>query len=391
MKKTVLYFCVLTVLSAGCSSSGKLLEKGDYDKAIDKSIKKLVKDPNSQDDARALDKAYRLANERDLNRIKLLKSENKPENWEAIYRRYIMLDNRQEKVKRVLPLSLDNKQINYEMHDYTAEIVEAKAGTAEYYYNNGNRLMKLERKESYREAYHNYLKARQYGGSTYPDIEKHIDEAHYLGTSFVLIEVVNSSYIKLPDEFYNDVLAIDSKHLNSEWVEYHLHPAGSDVPYNYAVSLVIKQIDIAPEQIDRHEYVKERTVQDGFDYVLDRRGNVMKDSLGNDIKVPRYIDLRCRVIEKRKTKSVHIYGDVEIASLSPERILKQEPVGASSIFEDVSAFARGDLDALDEATLRLVEKQPLPFPDDMSMIFDCLEPLRLAFSDILHKNKRIIR
>jgi hypothetical protein len=381
----------IALIVTGCSSSSKLIEKGDYDKAIDKSVKKLIKDPSSQEDAVTLDKAYRLANERDINRIELLKSENRPENWEPIYHTYIRLNNRQENVKKVLPLHIGSRQINYQMKDYSSDIAESKANAARYFYDNGNRLMEMGLKDSYRDAYYNFLKAKQYGGSTFPDIEKRIDDARYFGTSRVLIEVVNNSYIKLPQEFYDNILLIDNRQLDSDWVEYYISQGGRDTEYDYVINLVIKSIEVTPEQYDRHEYVKEKTIQDGFDYVLDRRGNVKKDSLGNDIKVPRYVDLRCRVVERRQYKSAHVEGEVEYVSLNPERILKREPVGASSVFEHVSARAKGDLRALDEATRQLIKTNPLPFPDDMSMIMDCSGTLQMAFNDILRENKHLLK
>ena len=391
MRNICFFYLAILIFFTACSSSTKMLEKGDYDGAIEKSIKKLLKDPSSNEDAVTLDKAYRLANERDLNRIKLLRSENKPENWETIYKTYVLLDNRQQKVKRVLPLNIGHKTVNYQMKDFTSEIVEAKENAADYFYENGNRLMNQEIKQSYREAYYNYIKAKEYGGSKYTDIEQKIDDALYYGTSRVLVDVVNNSIVRLPEEFYSNVLMLDNKNLDKNWVEYHFNAFGNEIQCDYMVNLVVQDIKISPEQYDRHEYVKERTVQDGFDYVLDPRGNVMKDSLGNDIKVPRYINLRCRVIEKRQHKSVHINGEVEIVSLNPERTLKREPVSSASIFEHVSARAKGDLDALDEETRRLVETESLPFPDDMSMIIDCSNSLNVALHDILYENRRLIK
>ena len=48
----------------GCGSTTKKLQQGNYDAVIDKTVKKLIKKPNA-DDAAEMDRAYRLANERD--------------------------------------------------------------------------------------------------------------------------------------------------------------------------------------------------------------------------------------------------------------------------------------------------------------------------------------
>ena len=47
--------------------------KGNYDEIISRSVKKLIKSPDSNKDAINLDQAFKLANERDLDAIKFLK------------------------------------------------------------------------------------------------------------------------------------------------------------------------------------------------------------------------------------------------------------------------------------------------------------------------------
>ena len=53
------------------------------------------------------------------------------------------------------------------------------------------------------------------------------------------------------------------------------------------MNLDFRTIDISPEQINEKQIIREKVIKDGFDYVLDKRGNVAKDSLGNDIKVDK--------------------------------------------------------------------------------------------------------
>ena len=46
MKKIIPFIFILTIILAGCGSSKKQLEKGNYNAAIDKAVKQLRKDPN---------------------------------------------------------------------------------------------------------------------------------------------------------------------------------------------------------------------------------------------------------------------------------------------------------------------------------------------------------
>lgn len=55
--------------------------------------------------------------------------------------------------------------------------------------------------------------------------------------------------------------------------------------YDYEIKLCIIDIVISFEVVREREYVDSCNIQDGFEYVLDECGNVVKDLLGNDIIV----------------------------------------------------------------------------------------------------------
>ncbi len=93
MQKIFTLFLAAFCLS-GCGSTTKKLQQGNYDAVIDKTVKKLIRNPDAED-AAEMDRAYRLANERDLERIKFLKMENNPDNFDEIFSRYNMLKERQ--------------------------------------------------------------------------------------------------------------------------------------------------------------------------------------------------------------------------------------------------------------------------------------------------------
>ena len=67
MKKNLLFGFIVLFL-ASCGSVNKKLQRGDYDGVINKSVKRLIKDPEDSEDIKVLDRAYKLANERDLAR-----------------------------------------------------------------------------------------------------------------------------------------------------------------------------------------------------------------------------------------------------------------------------------------------------------------------------------
>ncbi|HEX2395076.1 MAG TPA: hypothetical protein VHI78_06995 [Bacteroidales bacterium] len=374
-----------------CSSPEKLLQKGNYDGIIEKSVKNLIKKPESSEDAMMLDKAYKLANERDLERIKYLKTENNPNTWDEMLSLYSNLKNRQASVRRVLPLHIGNETIQYQYVDYDAEIVSAKRKAADYYNSHGRKLMENKDKESYRQAYYELVRAKDYSGDSYYDLDQIINEARYLGMSRVLISVVNKTIINLPQEFSESLVAVNARELNSEWVEYYTRKMDDNVKYDYYIDIILQTINVSPDLTKDRDFIEKKKIDDGFQYVLDAKGNVMKDTAGNDIKLRKYKEIQCTVIETKQMKDCNITGEIEFISANPQALLKKQPVAAGTHFEYVSARAIGDVNALSEETKKMIEAEPMPFPNDIQMILDCTEALKKSIHDAVNYNRGTLR
>jgi tetratricopeptide (TPR) repeat protein len=388
MNKTISILFILTLLFSGCGSSKKQLQKGNYDAAIDKAVKSLRKDPNDPKQIDILTQSYKIANDQDNERIRYLKMEGRPDNWDEIYLLYKSLNDRQSLVRTVTPI-IAGKGNEFEYIDYMPEMVGAKRKAADYYYAHGNELMKVGLKDSYRQAYNEFVRAKQYVGD-YEGIDSKIDEAKYLGMSRVLITIRNSSVLKFPPEFEQDLLALDLPRLNSQWVEYHTQVLNEDTQFDYFVNVNIKNIAVSPDQTMQRDSVIKRNVEDGFTYVLDKKGNVMKDSLGNDIKQPKYKTLQCALVETIQTKACQIDGDIEVIQVNPEKVVKKDPVGAQSTFENISSRALGDLGALNQQQLERTKSSIVPFPSDIEMVLRCSESLKMAIRGAIENDRRFI-
>ncbi|MFO7369502.1 MAG: hypothetical protein R6X09_04450 [Bacteroidales bacterium] len=384
-------FILLLLVVAGCASPEKLLQQGNYDAIIEKSVKNLIKNPNNEEDAAMLDKAFKLANERDLERIKYLKTEGNPDTWDEMLSLYGNLKNRQASVKRVLPLNLNGQRIQYNFVDYDAEIVAAKRKAADYFNAHGRKLMENRTKESYRQAYYELVKARNYSGDSYPDLNQLINEAKYQGMSRALISVVNRTIINLPQEFSDGLVAVNATQLNNEWVEYYTRKTDENIKYDYYIDIVLQAISVSPDLVKDKDIIEKKTIENGFEYVLDARGNVMKDTAGNDIRIKKYKEIQCTVIESQQFKECNITGEVEFLATNPQTLLKKQPIAASIRFEHISARAIGDLNALSPEKRKLVDLEPIPFPNDIQMIIDCTQALKNSIHEAINYNRSIIR
>jgi len=390
MKKTFTFLVTVLLLSS-CGSTTKKLQQGDYDAVIDRTVKKLIRNADA-DDASQMDRAYRMANERDLDRIKFLTMENNPDNYDEIFSRYNMLKERQRQVRTVTPLNVGGKTYSYEYVDYDAAMIEAKRKAADYFYNNGKGLLENAlQKQDYREAYYQLMKASEYSGGQFENIDALIYDARMKGISRVIVEVNNQTPLKLPPQVEEDLISFDTRGLGNEWVEYHFKHVDENASYDYAVFVKLLSIMVSPDEVKDTDQIFTKNISDGFDYVLDANGNVMKDTAGNDIKLQKFREITCTLIETHQSKSVEIRGEVEIMAYHPDRLIQKEPFGATNQFEHVSARSIGDEGALTEEALKMTQAEKVPFPTDVDMVLMCTETIKPAIRNAIYANRQYIQ
>jgi hypothetical protein len=389
MKRTLGILFVAVMLMSGCGSSKKQLEIGNYDAAINKAVAELRKKPDSSKDIETLERAMNIALEQDNERIRYLKLEGMTNAWDEIYLIYRKMNDRQAAVRTVTPIRYEGRTIEWPYVDYMQEMVVAKKNAADFYYAHGQELMKNNTKESYRQAYAEFARAREYAGD-YPDIDRMMQDSHYLGISRAYVTVKNYSVIKFPDDFVQDLLALDLPRLNSEWVEYYTTLPSEDIQIDYLINVNLRTVGVSPDRQFQRDTLVKATVEDGFSYVLDARGNVMKDSVGNDIKTKKFKEIQCALIQTVQVKECVIQGDVEMIALYPERTIKKEPIGARSDFEHISARGIGDTNALTAEQKKMLQSKPVEFPMDIEMVVMCTENLKNAIRGFMEANKRFI-
>ncbi len=381
---------IIALITGACASSSKLLQKGSYDAAIEKSVQKLRKKPGNSKEILVLERAYTIVNEQNNERIRFLEREGNPRNIPEILQLYTRMKNRQSLVRTVTPLQLPDRMVEFQYIDYDDAIIQARGGAADFYYTQAVDLMRRNDKESHRLAWNNLLKVKEYAGD-YKDVNHLLEESRFNGISRVLVTVNNRTHLNLAPEFIQQLLTVDARRLDNHWVEYYYKDLDESILFDYYAVINLLVISVSPDQVKENDRVIRKRIDDGFEYVKDARGNVVKDSLGNDIKVPKYRDLFCTLIESTQLKTVAIEGDIEILSENPRRLLKREPLGAFTSFEHKSARAVGDIDALDEDTKKLLESKAVPFPSEPEMIYRTADAMRIAIAEALQKNKKLIR
>ncbi len=377
---------LIVFLISACASPKKALNRGDYDEAVSLSVKKLKKNPKKVKYIPILKEAYRLGNQVDLDRINFLKKTGEPNVWAEVLENYNKLKRRQDKV-RILPSSVLSK-INYHHVDYVDEIVSAKRKAAEYYYAHGVALLKKGTKYAAREAYADFRMVSTYY-KDYKDVKELEDEAYYKGVNFVLFQIKNNSNAVIPKGFENDLKKISTNNLDATWVKYHTKP-NPNLDYDYYVFMNLESIYVSPEDVSAKDYVEEKEVEDGWQYVLDSDGNVMKDSTGVDIKVPKYVKIAAYVTEVEMFKKAVVKARVDYIDAYSGSRIKSDKLFSESVFAHRYADVKGERAAMSVKTKKLAEVPILPFPDDLDMIYQTTDDLKSKVKGILRRNKRLL-
>ena len=387
MKKLLLSTIVLALLIA-CSTS-RQMEKavgvGNYDQAISDAIGKLRinKDKRGKEDIIILlEEAFYKATERDLSNIDYLKKDQNPENFIRIYDAYVNLDNRQERIKPLLPLYVNGRALNLSFNNYTSQIISYKNDASEQIYGNATTLLNSNNKLDYRTAYQ-ALRDIEDINPNYKDVRQLMETAHQKGTDFVLVDMVNDSGKIIPVRLENDLLNFSSYGLNNFWAVYHSTPEDK-VNYDYNMRVNLRGINISPEQIKERQIIKEKEIADGKKILLDERGNTVKDSLGNNIEIDNLKTVRCEYYEFTQFKATQVTGNVEYVNLNTKQLVDAFPVTSEFVFQHIYATSRGDRRALETTLIPFLDRRAVPFPTEEQMIYDSGEDLKLQLKNIIN-------
>lgn len=363
------------------------LNSGDYNEAIKTSVYKLQRDKfkkGNRDYIFMLRDAFHKANERDLVNIRSWKRTANPEWYKKIYETYTGMQARQNKLKPLMPLQVDGKNIQFQFLELGEEIALSRDKLSSHLYSRAQALLKDGQKSEARQAYRDlsYLNRINPNYSNTQDLLK---RAHLKGKDYILVSVNNEAEVVMPAALEEELLDISFYEIQHLWSEYHAE-ALEDLDYDYAVELNIRDIMVSPEQLREREYIRTREVVDGWKYQLDANGNVAKDSLGNDIKVDRIVEVNCKVLESIQKKSSRVMGELVFMDLSSGTTLNSFPIESRFLFENLYAKINGDERALTKEDLQLIKNRELPFPSDEQMVYDTGEDLKLQLKHILKKH-----
>jgi hypothetical protein len=391
MKKIILLLIFIGIL-IGCKAkqTRTLINDGNYDEAITNAVSSLRNNKtskNKQEYIYLLEEAFAKANQRDLDHIGFWFKEQNPRNLEKVYDTYIALNNRQELVRPLLPLAFikEKRNARFDFGDYTDQIISSKNALAKHLYENSKALLATNDKSSFRRAYDDLVYLNELSPN-FKDVTTLIQTAKNKGTDYVFVSLKNQTNVIIPLRLENDLLNFSTYGLNDKWTVYEASK-GTNNNYDYGIIVNFRDILISPEQIKEKEFYKEKQIKDGVKNLLDANGVVVKDSLGNPIKVDKFKTISATAFEFRQLKSARVTASVDYLNLQTKQQTQSFPLASEFIFEYMYAKYRGDKRAFEENYYSNFEKRPQPFPTNEQMVFDAGQDLKQQLKNIILNNK----
>lgn len=390
MKKiTLLLALLIAFTSCALKHTQKLVHSGDYDNAISIAVSSLAsnKDKKSKQEYVALlEEAFAKAKERDINAIQLLDKEGNPAKIERIYQLYLNLNNRQEKIKPLLPLQIINKnrEAIFQLDNYNNKLIETKNALSNYLYTNAKIALGSNNKMDIRKAFDDLNYINQINPN-YKDVYELLKEAKIKGSDFVLVSTKNETNMIIPVRLQNDLLDFNTYGLNDKWTVYH-NAEQDGIRYDFGIKIRFRELLISPEQMKEKEFIKERRIKDGQKKLIDANGKEVLDEKGKVVFVDNLRDVTVKINEYKQFKSCQIEAKVDYINWNTNQLLQSFPIRSEFIFEHVYANYKGDRKAADDSYFSNFDKRAIPFPTNEQMIFDTGEDLKNKLKEIINQN-----
>ncbi len=366
------YILVMLVCLSACSSVSKMIEKGDYDRAFNYTVNKLVGEKKKKTEyVKALEKAYDKLNTNSLNEIYRLNANNRSENWPRVLELYKSMDNRQRKLDPLLPLtSVEGYVAYFDMKGYRNEIFEAEDKTCEYYYSNALSLIDRSEKTGDKIAAKNALAELQKIDKirkNYRDIQLLMDKAYALGITKVSIRIFNELRDFHSDNIERSLNDMSLAALDKTWIDYGYNIQSNKTDYIVEVELI--DIFFTPERERMHTYSESKEVLVSKDKVKDNDSTYVEKQV--------YEKVKADITEIFREKQSELRGNIRVVDARTNKILKTTPINVFHDFKGYSCTYLGDKRAITNETNKKLDNFLEPFPTDFFMS----DNLAAAFKD----------
>ncbi|MFY0593954.1 hypothetical protein [Roseivirga sp.] len=351
-----LAFCV-----AACATGKNAFDKGDYNTALDRAVKRLQSNPNNKKAQDVLMDGYSVASDFRLKRIQQFKRSQNDFKWESIYREYAQLNNYYRDIQRCPScMSLVSPK------EYLIEQEEAASKAATVQVDIGKESLSLNTIETARQAYSHFEMALRFNNDI-PGIDSLLTQARLIGTVRVLIE---------PIPIHSRSLKLTNEYLENKMFEY-LDAYSRDRFVQFFNAQESEERGVEPDHILSLEF---------DDFVLGQAKIVSKtvEIKRDSVIVGQYTDDNGKKFDVYNTvkadftsneKSLFSAGvlNFEIRDAYTNKVLTQRKLRSEDVWKHSWASFNGDSRALDKDEIRMSKRKELPPPDPQTLFISFID------------------
>lgn len=360
------YFLYLSILIVGCTTGKNALQKGNYDLSVFKSIDRLKNAPKNQEALYVLPIAYDLALKEHLRKIDEAKLSSDVLRWETVLGHYQKINQLSDEVNSS-PVALG---LIKNPPKYINEVEDSKFKAAEVRYALGEKQLAENNRVSAKNAYYNFEKA-QYFYPAYKNVNQKLDEAYWAAVVKVVVQPVrvNSSYYQLSNQYFQDQVAQFMKNYqNNRFVIFYSEQQANQQKVNPDQILRLNFEDFVVGQT----YVKERVEKI-------KRDSVVIGETRTKAKVYGTVTATLSIFDKQVSSSGLLA--MTIFDNQTQRIIRQQNIPGTYIWQDSWASYRGDDRALTNQQLQMTRRREIAPPPPATLFVEFTKPIYAQLVD----------
>lgn len=354
------YLIYFSILIFACTTGKKALQKGNYDQSVFKSVDRLKSAPKSEEARYVLPIAFDLALKEHLRKIDEAKLSADVLRWETVLAHYQKINQLSDEVaSSPVALSLIKNPPKY-----VNEVEDSQYKAAEVRYALGVNAMKINNRQSARQAYYDFEKAANFYPN-YKDVNDKMEKAYWNAVVKVLVKpaIINSNMYQLSNQYFQE-------QVNLYLAEYR---------QNMFVRFYTAQ------QADQQKIQADQLLQLDFDdfvvgqtYVNERVEKLVRDSvvIGETrarAKIYGTVSATYRTFAKTISSSGLL--NYAIVDLNTKKIIRNQKLVGTYIWEDFWASYNGDDRALTNQQLALARRREMLPPPPASLFVEFTKPI----------------
>jgi len=374
---------ILAAFSFSCSSGNRAFEKGAYDQAVMKSVKRLRKKSTNEKALVTLKKAYPLAQKWHQDNINRAKSSISVFKWEQVLREYQSLDNLYQQIQRC-PACLEELS----PQSFHTEIEQVKKQAAQVRFEQGdlhlNKAQQGRNKPEAHLAFDDFSVCQQLNPN-YPEVRERLDRAKYEATYRIVVQQIpmHSRTFQLTNDFFqNKINEFLHSQTSNPFVEFYTQQEADNLGIKNIDQVLLMQFDdfvvgeattvINNEQLIKDDVVIGQVEVEELQEETDDKGV----TTSKKVKVKK--DVLGTVEATLKTTTVQIESrgllDFQIRDAYTEKILTQEKFPGTFVWQTAWGNFNGDERALTKKQYAITQTEPLlprdyPLPQDLFVEF----------------------